>query len=100
MPFRIVDAPLPAGYDPHAFPQSDVVACVRLDSDGTVMEAWLASGTGNAALDRRLIGILYRGWRFAPMAGVAPGPGWQRVRLNSAYDPNPLPETEYVPLLL
>lgn len=87
-PFRIVDAPLPAGYDPHAFPDADVVACVRLDSSGAVREAWLVSGTGKGALDRRLVRILYRQWRFAPANDIAAAPGWLRVRLNRAYDPS------------
>jgi hypothetical protein len=94
MPFRIVDAPLPAGYDPHAFPDLDVVACVRLDSSGAVLEAWLVSGTGRAALDRNLLRTLYRQWRFEPSDDAAAAPGWQRVRLNSAYGAKPLPEWE------
>lgn len=83
--FRIVEAPLPAGYDPHGFPDSEVVACVWLDSGGGIVEAWLVSGTGRASLDRRLLSTLYRQWRFAPADDIAAAPGWQRVRLNSGY---------------
>lgn len=85
--FRIVDAPLPTGYDPHAFPDSDVVACVRLDPYGVVMDARLLEGTGRAGVDRRLIRSLYRQWRFESVYGITPAPGWQRVRLSSAYQP-------------
>src|SRR5688572_22524328 len=30
-PFRIAESPLPEGYDPDAYPDSDVIACVWLD---------------------------------------------------------------------
>jgi hypothetical protein len=83
-PFRIDESPLPAGYDPHAFPSSDVIACVWLDSRGAVAKVRLVNGTASAALDRSLLRTLYRHWRFVPAGDDAPAPGWQRVRLNSA----------------
>lgn len=81
-PFRITESPLPDGYDPHAYPSSDVVACVWLNSRGAVEGARLVDGTASAALDRSLVRTLYRRWRFVPAADDAPAPGWQRVRLN------------------
>jgi hypothetical protein len=83
-PFRIKESALPAGYDPHAFPSSDVVACVWLDSRGAVKGVRLVDGTASAALDRSLVRSLYRYWRFVPAGEDAPSPGWQRVRLNAA----------------
>jgi TonB family protein len=91
-PFRIDESPLPEGYDPSAYPESDVVACVRLDSDGAVLKAQIVDGTGSPALDRRLLRTLYRHWRFAPADGSEVVRGWQRIRLNSAPREAPLPE--------
>jgi hypothetical protein len=75
-PFRIDDSPLPSGYDPHAFPEADVIA----------------GGTGSAALDRRLLRTLYRHWRFAPAEGGPAVRGLQRIRLNSIAGRTPLAE--------
>jgi hypothetical protein len=83
-PFRILNFPLPDGYDPHDFPGRDVVACVWLSSRGAVQGVRLVDGTASADLDRRLLRTLFRHWRFAPMGDDPPAPGWQRVRLNSA----------------
>jgi hypothetical protein len=90
-PFRIEESPLPADYDPHAFPEADVIACVWLDARGVARKAQLASGTGNSALDRRLLRNIYRRWRFAPANGGEEPPGWQRIRLNSGRSWPPLP---------
>jgi hypothetical protein len=84
VPFRIDDAPLPEGYDPHGFPKADVVACVRLDSRGAVQRVQLVNGTGSAPLDRRLLRTLFRHWRFVPADGGGNASAWQRIRLNSA----------------
>lgn len=85
-PFRIAESPLPAGYDPHAFPSSDVVACVWLDLRGGVEGVRLVNGTASAALDRSLLRTLYRQWRFVPAGDDARTAGWQRIRLNSTAD--------------
>ncbi len=91
-PFRIDRSPLPEAYDPHAFPNSDVIACVRLDSAGFVLKAQLVGGTGSAALDRHLLRAVFRQWSFAPADGSEKVRGWQRIRLNSARRDSPLPE--------
>lgn len=91
-PFRIDESPLPEGFNPHAFPRSDVVACVRLDPGGVVLEARLVGGTGSAALDRRLLRTLVRQWRFAPVDGTEAMLDWQRIRLNSGRRDMPPPE--------
>lgn len=91
-PFRLDDAPLPEGFDPHAYPDTDVIACVRIDSGGSIEAARLEGGSGSPALDRRLLRTLYRQWRAVPVDSVA-GPGlWQRVRLNSARRHSPPPD--------
>ena len=99
--FRIEESPLPAGYDPHAFPSSDVVACVWLDSRGAVGGVRLVNGTASVALDRSLLRALYRNWRFVPAGDDAPSPGWQRVRLNTTAElrtdpprPSPHPSSQ------
>jgi hypothetical protein len=99
-PFRIVHSLLPEGYDPHAFPEADVIACVWLDSRGVAHKAQLVGGTGNPALDRQLLRNLYRQWRFAPDYGSEASPGWQRIRLNSGHSRAPPPEPGYEPLPL
>lgn len=86
-PFRIEEYPLPLDYDPFAFPGTDVVACVRLDTDGVVRKARLVGGTGSAAMDRRLLRALFREWRFAPVDSGGAAQGWQRIRLNAVHRP-------------
>jgi TonB family protein len=102
-PFRIAELPLPKGYDPLAFPSSDIVACVWLDSGGSVQGARLVNGTGSPVLDRSLVRTLYRQWRFVPAVGEAAAPGWQRVRLNSTAEarfdpPRPSPHPSFLRL--
>jgi TonB family protein len=80
--FRLDHAPLPPAFRP--FDHKDIVlACVRVDSAGSVRSARLISGTGKAGLDRQLLRTITRQWRFAPMSEVASRPGWQRVRLST-----------------
>jgi hypothetical protein len=99
-PFRIDESPLPGSYDPNAYPNSDVVACVRLATDGVVLKVQLVGGTGSPALDRRLLRTLYREWRFAPANGGEVVRGWQRIRLNSAARDAPVPGPLTDPLLM
>lgn len=77
----IVAAPLPAGYDPHAYPDRSMFACVRLDGRGGVAAVRLLSGTGQAGVDRALVGWIARAWRFSAEGRATAG--WHRVRLNS-----------------
>lgn len=74
-------APLPPGYDPHAYPRRGLFACVRIDSSGAVTGVRLLTGTGRAGLDAALVAAIAREWRFAP--GRSEAAGWHRVRLNS-----------------
>jgi hypothetical protein len=79
----VIDAPLPASFDPEAFPGRKLYACVKLTQDGQVAAARLVAGTGVAATDRGLLRSFARGgWRFAVPAGGA-AEAWQRVRLDA-----------------
>jgi TonB family protein len=81
-PFQLDRAPLPAEFRP--FDYSDtVLACVRLDSAGSIRSVRLISGTGKARLDRALVRAIVRKWRFEPREGIEARPGWQRIRLSS-----------------
>ena len=88
--FRIDYAPLPAGFDVHAFPQGDILACVALGADGSVEAVRIVAGTGRARLDERLLRLIHRQWRFRPVDGAERGPRWQRVRLNSGHGIGPM----------
>jgi hypothetical protein len=83
--FRLDHAPLPPGFDPHAYPNSDMLACVKLGADGSVEAVRIVAGTGRTRLDARLLGAIYRKWRFRPVDGAGDGKAWQRVRLNTGY---------------
>lgn len=80
--FRLDHAPLPPMFGPFDYEEA-VLACVRVDSGGTVGSVRLISGTGKAGLDRQLLRTIARQWRFAPRSGVAGRPGWQRIRLST-----------------
>jgi hypothetical protein len=99
-PFRIDDHPLPGAYNPHGYPDTDVIACVRLDSRGAVERVQLVNGTGRAALDRLLLRTLFRRWRFVPTDGEEEVSEWQRVRLNSGDRSTPPPFHTPAPSLL
>ena len=70
-------APLPAGFDPEAHAAERLVACVKVDGQGRVRLAYLATaGRDRASAPPSLRTTIARGWRFQP--GWA---GWHRVRL-------------------
>ena len=100
VPFRIEEYSLPESYDPHGYPDSDVVACVRLDSRGEIERVRLVNGTGRAVLDRSLLRTLFRSWRFVRADGGGEASSWQRVRLNSGDRSTPPPPPGPVPQLL
>ena len=95
--FRLDHAPLPAGFDAHAYPEGDIFACVRLSGDGEVEAVRIVAGTGRAGLDSRLMRIIHRQWRFRPADAAASRHSWQRVRLNSGSGQGPA-ETPALPL--
>ncbi len=86
-------APLPDGYDPHAYGERSLYACVRVARDGEVREVRMLRGTGQAARDRSLVGTIRRSWRFGPDSEDMRPFSWQRVKLSSGpgsamiYDP-------------
>ncbi|HEX8262234.1 MAG TPA: hypothetical protein VF547_05110, partial [Allosphingosinicella sp.] len=68
--FRLDHAPLPAGFDAHAYPEGDILACVRLGGRGEVEAVRIIAGTGQPHLDSRLMRIVHRQWRFSPADGA------------------------------
>ncbi|HEX8622305.1 MAG TPA: energy transducer TonB [Allosphingosinicella sp.] len=81
--FRLDHAPLPAAFDPQGDPGRDVLACVRLRGDGSVAAVRIVAGTGRPRMDRRLLRVIHREWRFRPADGPGGTRSWQRVRLSS-----------------
>lgn len=92
---RLEEAPLPSGYDGHAFPEQVVVACVKLDSGGRVTGVRLIHAP--AAWRSELAAIIRSEWTFALEPYAPAEPGWQRVRLNSGAVDEPVYE---LPLLM
>ncbi|HEX8225437.1 MAG TPA: energy transducer TonB [Allosphingosinicella sp.] len=92
--FELDHAPLPADFRPFDHEET-VLACVRVDAEGSVRSVKLISGSGNGPIDRQLVRTIARQWRFAPHHGVSIRPGWQRVRLSSDF---PSPEETFLPL--
>ena len=90
-PFRLDHAPLPAGFNPHGFP-NDIIACVKLRPGGSVTAVRLLTGTGKRDLDRQVLRSIHRRWRFRPVEAGAGDPSWQRVRLSAGYRDVPPPE--------
>lgn len=90
--YRLDHAPLPAGFNAHAFPDSEIIACVKLDSAGSVEAVRIVAGTGRSTVDRRLLRSILGQWRFRPVETDAEGPAWQRVRLNSGYGDQAAPD--------
>jgi hypothetical protein len=80
---NLVDAPLPEGFDPHGYKGKALYACVRVGSEGQVVDAYLTQGSGGAAMDRKLVAEIRRGWSFKADPQYPPLPRWQRVRLTS-----------------
>lgn len=96
--FRLDHSPLPPGFNAHAYPDTDILACVKLAADGSVEAVRIVAGTGRRRLDSRLLRTIHRQWRFRPVEGVEDGQPWQRVRLNSSYGSGPMMEIPPPPL--
>lgn len=82
-PYFLDAAPLPDGYDPHAYGQRRVYVCVLVDSGGEVLGARMLRGTGRAVRDGNLVWTIRLRWRFRPAYPAPQAPSWQRVRLSS-----------------
>jgi hypothetical protein len=78
----LVDAPLPVGFDLHAYADRPLYACVLVGERGRAVDAHILRGTRQGGLDRRIVRTIRRDWRFRPDP-VGSG-WWQRVRLNPA----------------
>jgi hypothetical protein len=80
--YSVAAAPMPPFYDPYAYSEKALYACVLLTGGGKMLDARLLRGTGEAALDRDLISTIRGAWRFRSYAREGRAPSWQRVRLN------------------
>jgi hypothetical protein len=80
--FELSEAPLPAIFDPLAYPRDKLFACVRLASGAEIREVRLLDVPG-LALPRSLVRTIRREWRFVPGIVEPDDGGWVRVRLNA-----------------
>jgi hypothetical protein len=78
--FSLVDAPLPAAFDPFAS-AVPLFACVLVGPDGKVLQARLL-GTGAGAARAALLGSM-RKWRITSAWRDSVPATWQRVRLDA-----------------
>lgn len=91
--YGLAAAPLPDGYDPHAYGERTLFACVLVTRYGEVREVRMLRGTGWTYRDRSLLETIRGAWRFRVDAADPRPLSWQRVRLNSGpggasiYDP-------------
>ena len=82
-PFEIAVGPLPAGFDPSAYPGKAMYACVLVTRGGEVLEARLAGDRPPLGLDWRVIRTILATWRFSPNGLDHEDARWVRVGLNS-----------------
>src|SRR4051794_33674452 len=81
--FALAAAPLPDGWDPHREGGRALYACVLVAGDGKVREARMLAGAGPAAIERELVDIIRRRWRFDRVVPEEQAASWQRVRLDA-----------------
>lgn len=98
--FRLDHAPLPAGFAAHGYPERDILACVKLAGDGSVEAVRIVAGTGKARVDRQLLRVIDRQWRFRPVSAIDAEHSWQRVRLSNGHGSGPVTEIPPLPLPL
>jgi hypothetical protein len=79
----IAAAPLPDGYDPHAYNEKAIYACVLVTRYGQVREVRMLRGTGRMSRDRSLVETIGATWRFVADSADPRPLSWQRVRLSS-----------------
>ncbi len=92
----ILSAPLPAGFDPGAWPGERRYACVRVDRAGKVLDVSLI-GVDEPALAAALTEKIRRDWSLVSRDWAYTPPdewdgGWARVRINAG-----LPEAPTMP---
>jgi len=84
-------APLPDGFDPHAYGTRTLYACVLVAGDGDVRAVRMLRGTGQTARDLSLVETIRAGWQFGPDDEDWRPSSWQRVKLSPGgamvYDP-------------
>lgn len=85
-PVALDYAPLPMGFDPYAYPERPLFACVRIDGTGAISSVTLI-GVDDARTAHALTRTIRNDWRFAPSIMSQGDAGWVRVRLNTTYHP-------------
>jgi hypothetical protein len=85
----LADAPLPGGFDPHAYSERPIYACALVARSGDVLAVRMLRGTGDRARDFRLARAI-GSWTFRPDAGDPNARSWQRVRLSSGPGSSPI----------
>jgi hypothetical protein len=84
---RLDYAPLPLAYDPFAYWDRLIFACVRVDGARSISSVALI-GVEDAGTARALTRTIRNEWRFSPGYESADETGWIRVRLSAtAADP-------------
>jgi hypothetical protein len=78
--FELLDAPLPARFDPAAWPTEQLYACVRVNDAGKVQAVSLI-GLSEPAVAAAVTGKVRRDWVFSP--GYVSEQGWAKVRINA-----------------
>ena len=90
---RLDHAPLPLSFDPFAYWDRHMFACVRVDGAGAVSGVALI-GVENRVTARALTRTIRNQWLFSPGYDARGEAGWVRVRL-SATSANPVADYFY-----
>ncbi len=92
--FGLSQAPLPVSFNPWAWPQARLYACIRLSGSGEVLGVAL-HGISGPLLRESFTDTIRQQWRFSPNYFDEYRSTWVRVRLNAG-----LPEPAAMPDLL
>jgi hypothetical protein len=76
-------APLPLAFDPSAYSDRLMFACVRVDGAGAISGVALI-GVEDPGTARALTRTIRNEWRFSPAYPAQSEGGWVRVRLNAS----------------
>lgn len=79
---RLDHAPLPLAFDPFAYWDRQLFACVRVDGAGAISSVALI-GVEDPGTARALAHTIRNDWRFSPVYDSRGEAGWVRVRLSA-----------------
>lgn len=80
--FTLDRAPLPPAFDPFAYPEEELFACVLVGPGGEPLAVRLI-GVGSTNTARQLAAMIREQWWFSRRGGEVEQPAWVRARLNS-----------------